>query len=129
MTLKRDLAIAGGAGLLCGVGIYVGASALSTRLPTLLQGEIVVAITFVFLFAIALMEIPMMLFGLRQMARSPSTPRRLVLGTFTVYVAFAAVYASAFVLLTGQIVLGLVLAAVCFVRLVSGVWIKFGVNE
>jgi len=122
--LKRDLLASGIIGLATGAGIYAGASALSARIPLLLQGTIVTAITLVILLSLALLEIPMMLFGLRQMARSHSTPRRLIVGTFGFYVAFAAVYASAFVLLTGQIALGLVIAAVCLARLVSGIWIE-----
>ena len=77
-----------------------------------------------FALTLALLEVPMMVFGLRQMARSASTPRRLLLATFTIYVAFAAFYASLFVLLTGQIVWGLGIVAVCLIRLVSGRWIE-----
>jgi hypothetical protein len=122
--MKRDLALAGIIGLLIGAGVYAGASALSTRLPILLSGVILGVTAFAFFFLLALIEVPLMVFGLRQMARSHSTPRRLVLATFGFYVAFASVYASAFVLLTGQIALGLVIAAMCLARLVSGVWVE-----
>ncbi|MCI0475341.1 MAG: hypothetical protein L0Y55_03785 [Anaerolineales bacterium] len=122
--MKRDLGLAGTIGLLCGAGVYAGASALSTRIPILLQGTLLGAIALAFFFLLALIEVPLMMFGLRQMARSDSTPRRLVLATFGFFVAFAAVYASAFVLLTGQIALGLAIAAVCLARVVSGIWIE-----
>jgi hypothetical protein len=122
--LRRDMTIAGIIGLFCGVGVYVSASTLSTRIPILLQGMLLGAIAFAFFFLLALVEIPMMLFGLRQMARSASTPRRLLLATFGFYVAFSSVYASAFVMLTGQVAFGLVLAGLCVARLVSGSWIK-----
>ena len=123
-SMRRDLAKAGIFGLFIGAGVYASASALGTRLPILLQGGIVVAIAFVFFFLLALIEIPMMVFGLRQMARGNSAPRRLLLMTFGFFVAFASVYASAFVLLTEQIALGLVIAALCVARYVSGIWIK-----
>ena len=121
--MKRDLEFAGIIGLLVGVGVYAGAGALSARIPILLQDGIVVAIAFGFLFLLALIEIPMMIFGLRQMTRSDST-RRLLLATFGFFVAFASVYASAFVLLTGQIALGFTIVALCVARLVSGIWIR-----
>jgi hypothetical protein len=122
--MKRDFAFVGIIGLLIGAGVYFGASALSAYIPILLQDGIVSAIAFCFLFLLALVEIPMMVFGLRQMARRDSTPRRLLLATFGFFVAFASVYASAFVLLTGQIALGLVIVALCVVRFISGIWIR-----
>jgi hypothetical protein len=122
--LRRDLGIAGIIGLLIGAGVYFGASALSAHIPILLQGTLLGAIAFAFFFLLALIEVPMMLFALRQMARGDSTPRRLLLATFGFFVAFASVYASAFVLLTGQIALGLVIVALCVARFVSGIWIR-----
>lgn len=123
-NLRRDLFLSGSLGLLIGASVYAGASALSVRIPILLQGIIVLAMALVIFLALALLEIPLMVFGLRQMARSTTTPRRVVLVTFGIFVAFAAVYASLFVLLTGQITLGLVIVAVCVARLGSGVWVR-----
>lgn len=122
--MKRDLILAGLIGLLVGAALYAGASALSTRIPLLVQGALFATIVFAFLLLLALLEVPMMVLGLRQMARSASPPRRLVCVTFAIYVAFAAFYASLFVLLTGQIVWGLAIVAVCLVRLVSGRWVE-----
>lgn len=122
--MQRDLVITGLGGLVGGAALYAGASALSTRIPILFQGTLSGAMTFAFLLLLALLEVPMMTFGLRQMARSASTPRRLLLAAFAIYVAFAAFYASLFVLLTGQVVWGLGIVAVCGARLISGVWIK-----
>jgi hypothetical protein len=122
--VKRYFFLAGFAGLLSGAVIYAGASALSTRLPILAQGFIPAAITFACLLLLSLIEIPLILFGLRQMARSATPPRRLIIVTFAVYVMFASVYASFFVLLTGQIVWGIALAALCLVRFASGVLIR-----
>lgn len=122
--MKRDLITAGFVGLLIGAALYAGASMLSTRLPILVQGTLFAAIVFAFLLLLALFEVPMMVFGLRQMARSASTPRRLLRATFVIYVAFAAFYASLFVLLTGQVAWGLVIVAVCGLRWVSGRWME-----
>lgn len=122
--MKRDLLLAGWMGLLIGAALYAGASALSTRIPILVQGTLFATIVFAFLLLLALLEVPMMVLGLRQMVRSASTPRRLLDLTFAIYVAFAAFYASLFVLLTAQIVWGLAIVAVCFVRLMSGRWVE-----
>jgi hypothetical protein len=124
LALRRDLLWTGIIGLLGGVALYAGASVLSTRIPILVQGTLFAAMVFACLLLLALLEVPMMVFGLRQMARSASTPRRLLLATFVIYVAFAAFYASMFVLLTGQIAWGLGIAAVCLLRLVSGRWVE-----
>ncbi len=122
--MQRDLALTGLVGLFGGAALYAGASALCTRIPILITSTLIAAMVFAFLLLLALLEVPMMVFGLRQMARSASTPRRLLLTVFAIYVAFAAFYASLFVLLTGQIAWGLGIAAVCVVRWGSGKWVK-----
>jgi hypothetical protein len=122
--MQRDLALTGLVGLFGGAALYAGASALSTRIPILVTSTLIAVIVFAFLLLLALLEVPMMVFGLRQMARSASTPRRLLLAAFAIYVAFASFYASLFVLLTGQIAWGLGIAAVCVVRWGSGQWVK-----
>ena len=122
--MRRDLLFSGVIGLLVGAGVYFGTSALSARIPILLQGTLLGAIAFMFFFLLALIEVPIMLLALRQMARSASTPRRLLLATFGFFVAFASVYASAFVLLTGQIVLGLGITSLGVVRYIGGIWIR-----
>jgi hypothetical protein len=122
--LNPVIAIAGIFGLLAGAGIYWGATALAQHIPTLLQGGMGVAIAFVILLLISLAEMPMMLFGLRQMARSQTSPRGLVIGTFIVFVMFAAIYASVFVLITGEFAWGLVLVTLCVVRYAGGAVLK-----
>ena len=122
--MKRGFVVAGLIGLAIGAAIYFGASAVALRVPILVRGGVGVAIVFAVLLLISLAEMPMMLFGLRQMARSQTTPRALVIGTFTVFVVFALVYASIFVLLTGAMAWGLVLAALGLARFAGGVWVK-----
>jgi hypothetical protein len=111
-------------GLLAGAGIYLGAAAIAQHIPILLQSSAGAAIVFAALLAFSLAEMPMMLIGLRHMARSQVTPRVLLIGLFTIFVMFAAVYASVFVLVTGEIALGLLLAALCFVRYAGGAVLK-----
>lgn len=122
--MKRDLLWTGIVGLLGGSALYAGASVLSLRIPIFLAHPLVTASIFAFLLLLALLEVPMMVFGLRQMARSASTPRRLLQVMFAIYVAFAAFYASLFVLLTAQIAWGLVIVAVCVLRWLSGRWVR-----
>ena len=122
--MRRDLTLFGLVGIGLGASNYFCARALSARIPILIQGGISAAIAFVVLLLISLAEMPMMLFGLQQMARSATTPRALLIGTFTVFVIFASVYASVFVLITGEIVWGLVLAALSLPRFVGGLWVK-----
>jgi hypothetical protein len=66
-------------------------------------------------------EIPLMLFGMRQMVISNSGKRLAVL-TNIAFTFFAAVYAVPFLLLTGRIGLGIVLAGLCLVRFVCALW-------
>ena len=122
--MRRDLIVVGLVGLFFGAAVYFGAGTVATRIPTLVRGSIGVAVVFAILLLISLAEMPMMLFGLRQMARSPSTSRVLLIGTYTIFVVFASVYASVFVLLTAEFALGLALAALCVARFASGAWIK-----
>ncbi len=122
--MRRDLVVFGAIGLSAAVAIYLTASAIAARIPILVQGSIGVAIVFAILLAISLAEMPLMLFGLRQMARSTATPRALLIGTFTVYVMFASVYAAIFVLLTGEFAWGLVLAALSVARFASGALVQ-----
>ncbi len=121
--MKRALALSGFIGLLFGAGIYAGASVLTTLLPILVQGVVGAAIIFAIVLFFSLAEMPMMLFALRQMTRR-TNPRRMVIIVFSLYVMFASVYASIFVLLTGQVVWGLALALLCAVRFASGVLIR-----
>ncbi len=121
--MKRDLAIAGVIGILIGASVYWGASALSEWVVTVVHGLFGVALVFGFALFLSLAEIPLMVFSFRQMARS-TTPRLLLAGAFGFYVAFAAVYAALFVILTGEAPSGIILVVLMFVRWVSGVFVR-----
>jgi uncharacterized membrane protein len=72
---------------------------------------------FVFLVVFSLAEIPLMIFGMRQMLRGQrGRTRPLVVATNGAFVFFAAVYAAPQYLLTGALSLGLVLSALSLVR-------------
>ena len=120
---QADIIIAGLAGLIIGVIVYFAASALSASIPILVQGTLDVTFIFAIALGLSLFEIPMMVFGLRQVARS-SVSRLFLVGIFGFYVGFASVYASMFILLTGIDTLGIVLVMLCFVRFVTGVFIS-----
>lgn len=122
--MKRDLILAGILGLGLGIAIFAGASALSIFVPILLRARLVVIFAFIFFLVLSFIELPLMIVALRQLARSKSTSPRLVWATFAIFVMFAAIYAAMFVLLTGQIVWGIVLAALCLVRFASGVFVR-----
>ncbi len=122
--MKADLVVSGVIGLLVGVAALMIASWVKSFVPPLIQGRLGATIAFGILLAIALIEMPLMVFGLRQMARESQTPRTLVIGTFALYTSFASVYASAFVLATGEVVMGIILAVLTVPRLISGIWVK-----
>ncbi len=122
--MRRDLVVFGLVGLGIGLSIYFGAGAVAARIPIMVQGGIGAIVVFAVLLAFSLVEMPVMLFGLRQMARSQTTPRAMVIGTYAVYVTFASVYASAFVVLTNEFAWGLGLAALCVARFASGALVR-----
>lgn len=115
--------LAGLAGLVAGGLIYWGGVAVAGRIEALLSPAGAL-IAFVVILGLSLAEMPFMVFGLRQMARSAHTPRPLLAGIFALYVAFASVYAAIFVMLTGQVLWGLVLAALGLARLGSGMLVR-----
>ncbi len=115
---------AGVLGFGLGMAIFAGASALSTLVPILLRTRLLVSLAFIFFFVLSIIEMPLMIVALRQMVCRHSTSPRLVRATFAIFVMFAAVYAAMFVLLTGQIVWGTVLAGLCLVRFASGVFVR-----
>ena len=117
------MALWGIIGLVISAAIFGVASIGASNFPALVQNGIIVAFIFVFLLGLSVAEIPMMLYGLRLMLRNQTQPLFLI-GTFIIFVSFASVYASIFVALTANVILGSVLAALTLVRYVGGLWIK-----
>ena len=77
-------------------------------------------ISFIFLALFSLAEIPLMLFGIRQIAKS-SDPNAKYIALFVnaIYVLFAAIYAAPHILLTGDFTGGLILTGLSLVRFLS----------
>lgn len=121
--MKPDIGIAGAVGVLIGMGIYLIASAASAQIGGVIQNPVGIGVVFVILLGFALAEIPLMVFGLTKIAAS-TTPRAFLLGTHLVYVTFASVYASIFIVLTAQAGLGGILIAILAVRFFTGVLFK-----
>lgn len=94
--------------------------------PPLLNRPLWVWGLFLFLLTFSLLEIPLMIFGLRKMAASVNpTARHVVLVTNAGYTLFAGVYALPFILLAGvswtELLAGAGLASLSFVRFITSV--------
>ena len=121
--MKWQMALWGAIGLVISAAIFGIAYLGVSNFPPFIQNEIIIVIIFVFLLGLSIAEIPMMLYGLRLMIRNQTKPLFLI-GTFIIFVSFASVYASIFVVLTSNLTLGLILVALSLVRYGGGLWIK-----
>ena len=122
--MKRKLILPGTAGLVISASIFSIAGFGASRFPALIQNGLIVGVIFVFLLGLSIVEIPMMLYGLRLMARS-QTQTFILAGTFVIFISFASVYASVFIALTANPILGSVLAFLSLVRFAGGLfWIR-----
>ncbi len=118
---RTDVVIAAGIGLL--LGVLIAALSVIVRqvwLPAALFSQSLIAwVMFLMLGAFSLLEIPVMIFGIRKMTES-GQPATLKVALFTVgaFVAFAAVYALPNLLLTSPRTLwmGATLAALALLR-------------
>ena len=120
--LRNQLALSGGLGVISGAALMGGAIFLLQRTglgPLVTGWAMWLLLALVLTFSLG--EIPLMLFGMRQMVVSTSGKRLAVL-TNIAFTLFAAVYAVPFLLLTGRIGLGIVLAGLCFVRFACALW-------
>jgi hypothetical protein len=92
-------------------------------LPILVTRPLYVWGLFLFLLAFSVVEIPVMLFGLRRIAASPnSRATSLVLLTNAGYIFFGAIYALPLILLTGRLGMGVALAALAVIRFFSSLY-------
>lgn len=89
-------------------------------IPVLVTSSVFAWGLFLFLLAFSLAEIPVMIFGIRRIAAGPN-PRAKYVALLVIagYVFFAAVYAAPFILLTGWLGLGVVLAALSLARFIT----------
>ena len=91
-------------------------------IPALVTDPLLVWIIFLFLAFFSVVEIPVMIFGIRRLAASANPRAKYVaLLTNAMYTFFAAVYAAPFILLTGYLWAGAALAALSLARLISAI--------
>ncbi len=108
-----------GAVILTALCLFVMATEL---LPALVTRPLYGWGLFLFLLVFSVAEIPVMIFGIRRIATSANPRAKYVaLLVNAGYVFFAAVYAVPFILLTGWLGLGTVLAALSFIRFISAI--------
>ncbi|MGC8878677.1 MAG: hypothetical protein ACP5R2_05595 [Anaerolineae bacterium] len=107
--------------LLTGAALYLAANSI---VPRLIPPGLTSWFFLLFVLAFSLGELPPMILALRRMVCSASgrAGSTLVMLTTAAFVFFAAFYAAPFTVLTGQIVVGIALAALCLLRLLC-VWL------
>lgn len=89
-------------------------------IPILVTDSLFSWAIFLFLLIFSVSEIPVMIIGMRRIAASTNTKARyLVLLLNCGYVFFGAVYAVPYILLTGGLVLGALLASLSLVRFIT----------
>ncbi len=121
MITRSAMAVSGAVGILLAALIYFLASRLSGAFGPFVPMREAEVVVFTILFVVSLLEMPMMVFGLRQLRRAKINSL-LVCSVNSFYVAFAAVYASVQVLLFGGSNLAALLAGLSLVRWISTSW-------
>lgn len=109
------------AALLTGVAVYLATNGI---VPRLIPPGLASWLLLLFVLVFSLGELPPMILALRRMVRSASdsVSSALAMLTTAAFVFFAAFYAAPFTVLTGQIGVGIALAALCLLRLFC-VWL------
>lgn len=108
-----------GAMFITALCIFIAAQAW---VPLVFSNTLYIWLFFLFLAVFSVAEIPVMIVGMRRIAAGDS-PRAdyVVLFTNAIYTLFAAVYAAPFIVLTGGIWSGLVLASLTLARFASSI--------
>ena len=123
MKLRLALVLSGAVGMVLAALLYFLATRVGGILHILVfirEEEIII---FVILLAVALVEMPVMAFGLHTLLGS-NMQRRFVYGVNALYVAFAAFYAIILVLLFGESAFSTLLFSLTAVRWLSDWVIK-----
>ncbi len=109
------------AALLTGVAVHFAVSGL---IPRLIPSGLASWLLLLFVLVFSLGELPPMILALRRMVCSVSAHigSALIMFTTAAFVFFAAFYAAPFTVLTGQIGVGIALAALSILRLLC-VWL------
>jgi hypothetical protein len=122
LILSGCIGLAGNAGLML-LLYLLGRANASGALERLAPNDFLVITAYLLLLGLALAEIPLMVSGLRIVARS-NARRWLLYAANVIFVFFSAFYAALFIVLSGHYVLGLTIAGTGLLRLAAGaVWI------
>lgn len=119
---RNSLILTGLVGLIGAVVVTALCFAAMTwgLIPILVTGSIYMWAIFLFLLAFSITEIPVMIIGIRRIAASANPKAKYVAWLLNCgYVFFGAVYAVPFILLTGRLGLGALLAGLSLVRFIS----------
>ncbi len=122
---RLNIIITGLIGVFCAVllTIFCILAVLQEWFPIFLSSGLYVWGFFLFLAFFSVVEIPVMIFGMRNIATNDNPKAAyIVLFTNAVYTLFAAVYAAPFILLTGGIWAGSALASLTLARFASSVF-------
>ncbi len=123
MKERRALIVSGAAGVALAALVYF----LTTRVSPFLRGWVLLReaeiIAFVILLVFTLLEIPVMVFGLRTLYRE-KVNRTFFYAVNGFYVAFASFYAAVLVLLFGESGFSALLVSLSLARWASDWWIR-----
>jgi hypothetical protein len=141
MSRRVKWVLAGILGLLANAGVmgllYAWQEARGGRpiivLPPALGGQswaldgLAQFVAYIFLLGLALAEIPLMVAGLRTLARSRTRSDWILYSGNLAFVFFAAVYATILIVVTNRLDLSLTIAGVGLLRLGAGIiWVRPG---
>lgn len=129
MGLRSQLALSGGLGVVGGAALTGGTLFLLRRMdavPLVTGLGTWVLLGFLLLFSLA--EIPVMIFGMRQMIGGVRGTRLAILIN-AAFTFFAAVYAAPFLLLTRRVDIGVGLAGLGLLRFAGAWWLVPGARH
>ncbi len=119
MINRRNIFLTAALGLLGAIIITVVCVylILNDSVPILINNLLLTQATFISFLVLSVLEIPLMIFGMRQMQNSVNQKAGYALLLTNIsYPFFGGVYACCFILLTGQVWFGSGLALLSFVR-------------
>lgn len=122
MKLRNRLVLSGGLGVAGGAALMGGAIFLLHRmsLRPLVTG-VWAWLLLAFLLFFSVVEIPIMVFGMRHMLDNP-WGKRLAILTNAAFTLFAVVYALPFLLLTAKVGIGVAMAGLSLIRFAGALW-------
>ncbi len=123
MRPRPALALSGAVGVALAALVYFLATRVGSVLRSLVALREAEVIIFIILLVISLIEMPVMIFGLRTLFRE-KVSTLFVYAVNGIYVGFASFYAAILVLLFGESNLSVLLAGLSLARWASDWWIR-----